>query len=282
MKFSRQIIGLAVVTLTATAAACGLGLVGEAPAAVVNDGGSSTLPPPGPVEDAGGNSSLDAGHADASVALEFDGIGDFVRVRRPVQDDFTLEAWIQTSTSRDGGAFYEGLPILWADVAGDHEDFAMSTLKGKLAFGAKNTTVSSDASVSTGAWVHVAVTRAKNRGAIALYVNGQPDATGAGPNTTLDDSATLDIGGDLADGRFFKGRIREVRAWSVVRTAAEISANINTRLVGNETGLVAYWRLDDGAGIIAADSTDGGKNPGTLGDADAGADASTRPTWVIY
>ena len=280
MKFSRQIIGLAVVSAITGIVACGLGVLDDPPVPVTDAGSRATVPPSQPVADSGPDLELDAGRTDGSVALAFDGVGDFVRALRPVKDDFTLEAWVQTTTSRDGGTYIEGLPILWADVSGDKDDFALSTLGGKLAFGTKGTSIVSDASVSTGAWVHVAVTRAKNPAAIALYVNGRPDAKGAGPNTTLDDSATLDIGGDILDGRFFRGRIREVRAWNVVRSANDIAANMNVRLVGTETGLVAYWRLDDGAGTIAKDSA--GMNPGRLGDADAGADASTRPTWVTY
>ena len=199
MKLSRQIIGLAVVSLVVSAAACGLGIVGETPAPAADAGGSSPPPEIEPVFDAGTLPIVDASPS-TGVALQFDGVGDFVRALRPVQDDFTLEAWIQTTTSRDGGAAYDGVPILWADVSGNMNDFAMSTLNGKLAFGAKDTTVISAADVTTGAWVHVAVTRAKTPANIALYVDGQPDRTGKGPNnTSLSDSTTLDIGGDLLD-----------------------------------------------------------------------------------
>jgi hypothetical protein len=45
-----------------------------------------------------------------------------------------------------------------------------------------------------------------------------------------------------------------VRVWNVVRTAAQIAADKNRRLAGNEDGLVAYWRFDDGAGLLATDS----------------------------
>ena len=279
MKFSRQIIGLGAVSLVA----CGLSVVGAEPAPVADAGGSSTTAPPAtsePILDGGNGDVPDAADGGPhGIALAFDGLGDYVRALRNVKDDFTLEAWVLTSTSPDGGAFDEGAPILWADVPGDTKnDFALSTLKGKLAFGAKNATVVSSTDIATGTWVHVAVARTKAGGSMALYVNGTADGAKNGPTSSLDDSSTLDIGGDLADNRYFEGLIREVRVWNKVRTQAEIAASMGSRLTGSEPGLVAYWRLDDGTGVVAADSSDGGKNPGSLGNGDAG----TRPTWVTF
>lgn len=286
MKLAKSLAVLAMLS----GVACGLGVVGSEPESSVPDAGAVPPPTSEPVGDAGGRAADADAEVDAAdagphgIALELDGTSDFVRAKRPVKDDFTLEAWIQTTTGRDGPKFFEGLPILWADVAFDGDDFGMSVLGNKLSFGAKSDTVISGTNITTGAWVHVAVTRKKSSGAIALYVNGIADGTGTGPTTSLDACPTLDIGGNLLDGRYFKGRIREVRVWSTVRTANEIVATMSSSLVGNEQNLQAYWRLDDGSGIVAADSSNGKSNPGMLGaeDAGAGPDASTRPTWVTF
>jgi len=45
-------------------------------------------------------------------------------------------------------------------------------------------------------------------------------------------------------GENFQGKIDEVRMWNVARTQDEIQANMNKTLVGNETGLVAYYPMD--------------------------------------
>ena len=49
--------------------------------------------------------------------------------------------------------------------------------------------------------------------------------------------------------------LSDVRIWSVARTDAEINANKNQRLFGNEAGLAAYWKLNEGTGTSASDST---------------------------
>lgn len=51
------------------------------------------------------------------------------------------------------------------------------------------------------------------------------------------------------------GFIDEVRVFSDERTPAEISGNMSTPLVGNETGLVALWQFNEGSGISADDAT---------------------------
>jgi hypothetical protein len=51
------------------------------------------------------------------------------------------------------------------------------------------------------------------------------------------------------------GELDEFRLWKVARTEAEIAQNLNERLAGNETDLVLYCRMDDGAGLTTADAS---------------------------
>jgi len=55
----------------------------------------------------------------------------------------------------------------------------------------------------------------------------------------------------------------EVRIWNVARSAADIQADMNRELIGNESGLVGYWKLNEGAGATIYDSTSNGSN-GTI------------------
>ncbi|PIQ16437.1 MAG: hypothetical protein COW67_03045, partial [Flavobacteriales bacterium CG18_big_fil_WC_8_21_14_2_50_32_9] len=60
--------------------------------------------------------------------------------------------------------------------------------------------------------------------------------------------------------------LADVRFWSTVRTDQEVSDNAFVRLIGNETGLIAYWKFDEATGLTIADSTSGGAN-GTINNA---------------
>jgi len=192
-------------------------------------------------------------------ALSFNGIDQYFPVNRPIQDDFTWEAWIKTSNnSRAGGHFYQGDGFIYADVGGPGDDFGTAILNNKFAFGTGNpdTTIQSSTTVTTGQWIHVAAVRTRSTGTIKVYVNGVLEASQATGNTSpLNSPATVTIGGNTLDSRYYKGLIDEVRAWRVARTQAEIQATMFSRLVGNEGDLAGYWRLDTGSGNQAVDST---------------------------
>jgi len=48
----------------------------------------------------------------------------------------------------------------------------------------------------------------------------------------------------LIGTKSYLGKIDEVRMWNLARTQAQIQANMNKTLVGNESGLVAYYPMD--------------------------------------
>src|SRR5207248_2970129 len=73
---------------------------------------------------------------------------------------------------------------------------------------------------------------------------------------------------------FFPGQMHDVSVWNVARSQADIQAQMNAGLAGNEAGLVGLWRFDEGAGVAAADSSGHG-NDGGLGSV-----VNARPLWV--
>ncbi|MFF1798785.1 LamG-like jellyroll fold domain-containing protein, partial [Kitasatospora sp. NPDC058263] len=104
-------------------------------------------------------------------------------------------------------------------------------------------------------------------------VNGNPAGSGALPFTPATGVSTL-VGKDGA-GDHFDGDLDELRIWNRVRSQAELTAGMGHRLIGNEPGLVAYYRFDEGAGTTAYDQTDNALH-GTLS-ADAQWTGSDAP-----
>jgi len=87
------------------------------------------------------------------------------------------------------------------------------------------------------AWNHIAVTF--DGTTMRLFVNGeQVHSSQAAAGMTPISEPVRYIGEN------FQGKIDEVRMWNVARTQDEIQANMNKTLVGNETGLVAYYPMD--------------------------------------
>jgi hypothetical protein len=114
-------------------------------------------------------------------------------------------------------------------------------------------------------WVHFAMTW--NGTAVITYVNGTARSTRMGTGGLHTEATQLTIGCNNPRFSCFGGYIDEFRMWSVARSATEIMMNYNKGLVGNETGLVGYWKFNEASGTTAADSvTSGGHTPhnGTL------------------
>lgn len=114
---------------------------------------------------------------------------------------------------------------------------------------------------SLSGWNHIAQTY--DGSTQKLYLNGVLVAS-----QTLSGEITANAN-DLLIGDMFNGTIDEVRLWDVARTEEEIRANMCKKLDGDESGLIGYWRLDEGTGTTANDET--GNNNGTL---------TNSPTWV--
>ena len=112
-----------------------------------------------------------------------------------------------------------------------------------------------------GSWQHFAMV-ASNSGAnnpvgtgpyMAIYRNGVREAYKSGAGSVLHTASDLVLGGGY--NAPFAGQLDEVRVWNIARPAASIAADVNASLQGNEAGLVAYWKLDEGKGTTAADAT---------------------------
>jgi hypothetical protein len=120
--------------------------------------------------------------------------------------------------------------------------------------------------IDDGKWHHVAVTWDCATNTIQIYVDGKSrTVTYQAQDTPLSfRNFTQDVilGGDIW-GENLTGILSEVRVWTTIRTAKQIKDNMDKVLTGNETGLFAYWKLDEGSGTIAHDSSPNG-NDGTL------------------
>jgi|GEM_PF-1642630 gliding motility-associated-like protein len=100
---------------------------------------------------------------------------------------------------------------------------------------------SSPTSLIQDKWAHVALV--KDGTTMRLYVNGVQI-------TSVACSATIDIPDNAywlgKSDQQFSGALDEVRFWSTARTQNQIQTSMNTELIGNESGLLAYFDFNQG------------------------------------
>jgi Concanavalin A-like lectin/glucanases superfamily/PLAT/LH2 domain len=196
----------------------------------------------------------------AETALQFDGTDDYLQLPAVTYDfskGITVEAWVYydryNSFSRiiDLGNGADRDNILLANVGSTNE------LALYVFVGGAHQNISAPNALETGKWIHVAAT-IDATGKAQLYKNGQPLTPG---NTTVNLPPTIQrssnyIGrSNWSNDAYFAGRLDELRLWSRSRSADEIKADMDRRLVGYEPQLVGYWRFDEGSGTGVTDQS---------------------------
>lgn len=159
--------------------------------------------------------------------------------------DLTVEAWIklESTPSGDNTIIAKG-----KGGAGGKRYYLYIGGTSKATFQLDDDTtlksVVGNTTILAGYWYHIAGVRDGNN--LRIYVNGVEDAsatniTGYG---SVDDTADFQIGA-LNGINFFDGLIDDARVWSDARSSQEISDNMTIELVGTETNLVGYWKLNN-------------------------------------
>ncbi|MDP4115645.1 MAG: LamG-like jellyroll fold domain-containing protein [Bacteroidota bacterium] len=185
--------------------------------------------------------------------LSFDGKDDYVSIPANTTwsfTDFTVEWWqCEIDTN-----LYPRIFSLDGNI------FGVSIEKGNEFYCWINNKNSGIITINSykNQWVHFAITRSDTTAKI--YRNGIQIGT-FGNGDSISSTKPLLLGKKASSSEFFGGNLDEIRFWSVARSQVEIQANMNNSLTGSETGLVAYYKLDQG--------TAGGSNPTvtTLNDA---------------
>jgi hypothetical protein len=134
---------------------------------------------------------------------------------------------------------------------------------------------------SSDQWVHVAEVWDGTQ--LIVHVNGLPKitSTGDGSVTALaTGQSSLIVGCNPSNKQCFGGYFDELRVWNVARTAAEIKEGYNKPMVGNESGLVGYWKFDESSGTITADAVTTSGHSAHTGTLKADT-AAHNPTFVV-
>lgn len=136
-----------------------------------------------------------------------------------------------------------------------------------------------------GEWMHISLVH--YAGHLIAYKNGQlmgymRSGTTSQPHTGA--KPILNFGGAMkseGSGKWtFEGMIDELQIWNIARTEEEIRQDMLGNLTGYEPGLMAYYKMSDGAGTTVTDDSQFDWH-GTLYDGWAGVPPDgTLPQWI--
>ncbi|MEH2266216.1 patatin-like phospholipase family protein [Nostoc sp.] len=181
---------------------------------------------------------------------------------------FTISGWVNPHKLTDKATTYGTRNVFLArssDRYSDNFEFGISEL-GNLdvyidekidnvlkTFG--------DGELTIGQWHFFAIVF--NKGQLTIYLDDSEYFgyfTGDALNKA---TSSLTLGATLHNQIYFTGQLANISVWNYPCPPVEIQSHRYQPLVGNEAGLVAYWKLNEGQGTTVKDQTANAHN-GTL------------------
>ncbi len=188
------------------------------------------------------------------LALSFDGVDDCVNLGDnldfEVTDQFSVEAWIKTSSTVDWQQIISKLDIPFVGWGfqlqfGQISGYISSEWDSNFALFTGST------AVNDGKWHHVAMTY-NGDAYFALYVDGKLESYSEILNTLSSGSSINDaplhigcLGGDGDPVELWTGNIEDLRIWDTVLTQATIQENMHKCFDGSEENLLAYYNFNN-------------------------------------
>lgn len=164
-----------------------------------------------------------------------------------VVNGWTVESWVKpenleysmynTMYALNKRSGENGWGIVLQKTTGDNWVVYVAAGEGVEFTGAAGST-----NINDGQWHHVAVYF--NGSATKLYIDGELDSTLDIPDI-VDTSTPIHTKKATASENYFDGKLDDIRIWNDERSLSEIQNNMFTELSGSESGLQAYWKLNN-------------------------------------
>ena len=200
------------------------------------------------------------GTGSINYILDLDGTNDYVSLPNSINmgtSDFTVSIWLKADDVSSRQHVVQQTGSNANRVIAIKSDGMLTSRLGAPGFD-----LDSGVNIVAGTWYHVALVHDNSANTLKWYVNGTENNTNTSVNIGTN-TGSFWLGTNENGSKWFDGKIDEVRIWNDIRTASEIADNKDDELVGNESGLVAYYKMSDGTGTTLTDNSSNSYN-GTL------------------
>jgi hypothetical protein len=169
----------------------------------------------------------------------------------------TFEGWVKVNSFKPAFPYISS--VLGIEVGDSNSailrfgdgNLANNKLQFILSFGSSQIKLNSNTALNTNAWYHIAATY--DGASMKIYINGSLDAsvTATGNFTA---NGILYLARNYDNSRTLNGFLDEFRVWKKALTPQEILDN-KCNIAANSASLEANWKMDEGSGNGALDST---------------------------
>ncbi|BAT54628.1 patatin [Nostoc sp. NIES-3756] len=199
--------------------------------------------------------------ADTQIVLTFDGVDDYIDFGRndlggvfaQGSTAFTVSGWINPHELTNKATSYGTRNVFFARSSerySDNFEFGISETgsldvyidetvsKGIKTFGRGELTIRQ--------WHFFAIVF--NNGQVTVYLNDNEYTDSFRGSALNKATSSITLGATLHKQVYFKGQLANISVWNYPLTHEQIQTHRLDLIVGDEEGLVAYWKLNDGQG----------------------------------
>lgn len=180
-------------------------------------------------------------------------------------EEGSVSVWTKVSTMSASGSIFKAI---YDDS--NLMNFFYHAFNNEVRFtykadGTAHTALFTDAIENDGLWHHIFCTWSQDDGELKIYLDGTLKQTITETlGTWTDAPVVFDIAQNTADGAFYKGYISNFAFFDrVIDIGKVFQPNMQPINLTGMSGLVGYWKFNEGSGTEAHDSSGGGNN-GTL------------------
>ncbi|BDI19821.1 hypothetical protein ANSO36C_56230 [Nostoc cf. commune SO-36] len=205
------------------------------------------------------------------TVLTFDGVDDYIDFGRndiggvfaQGSSAFTVSGWVNPYELTNKATSYGTRNVFFARSSerfSDNFEFGISETGSLDVYidetVSKNIKTFGQGELTIGEWHFFAIVF--NSGQLAVYLDEHEYNDSLRGSSLNKATSSITLGATLHKQVYFKGQLANISVWNSPCTQAQIQNHRCGQIVGDEEGLVAYWRLDDGQGTTVKNQT--GKN----------------------